>query len=635
MIQQTKHFYQFGPFRIDAAERLLLREGEVIPLTPKAFDLLLTLVTHSGHMLEKEELMKQVWPDSFVEEANLSRIIFTLRKALGEKHDGHQYIETIPTRGYRFVVDVTELGISNDELRISNEEARSSTEAPPPNSSFEIRHSKFPVSHSGPWYKRLTRPKQVTAIALPLCLVIAAIGTWRWMRPSAKVSIAVLPFVNLSSDPENEYFSDGLTEEIIQSLSGVEGLEVTSQTSSFALKGAHLDIREIGGKLNATVLLEGSVRKVGDRLKATAQLIRAADGKHLWSNSYDRQMRDIFAIQEEIAGSIANALRLKFGAGQRRYTDNLEAYQLYLQGRYALEHRSVANALHYFEHAIEKDTNYALAYAGAADAFLAMNRDHMLPHGEAHSQARAAADKALQLDPMLSEAHTALAMIRAREYAWQEAERIFRRAIGLNPSNALAHQELGNSVLIPLGRVDEGLAEIRRSLALDPLSWWTSQILAWALVSTGRYAEAEDQARKAIVLDPTRPESYLFLGRALYWQGRNAEGLAAMQEGDRRAPGGQATGWLACACVRAGRRDEALRLLQEDLRGAGGRPAPNSRLLTFYACLGDKESAFEYLEKMYEERFPLLPHFLMYAELAWMRSDPRFAALRQKIGLPP
>ncbi len=415
----------------------------------------------------------------------------------------------------------------------------------------------------------------------------------------------------------------------------IEGLAVRSRTSSFALKGKPRNAREVGRQLEAQYILEGSVLRAGQRLRVNTQLVRVRDDFPLWSGRFDREVTDVFAIQEEIANSIANALRLKLGAGPRRYTDNLEAYQLYLRGRYALNHAlpSGSEALPYFEQAIAKDANYAPAYAGAADALLEMEVFFELPHSEAQTRAKAAAEKAIELDPMLSEGHTALAMVHAREYAWQEAERTFRRAIELNPNNALAHLELGAAVLVPLGRFDEGIGEIRRSLAMDPLSSFTSAQLAYMLVSAGRYQEAADQARKAIVLSPTAPPPYGFLGRALYLQGRNAEALAAMQEGDRRSPAGRGTQWLACAYVRTGQRDEALRILQENL--ARELSARNRRLSMIYACLGDKDRAFEYLEKMYAERDPLLPLYLLYPELAWMRPDPRFAALRQKVGVGP
>jgi serine/threonine-protein kinase len=460
----------------------------------------------------------------------------------------------------------------------------------------------------------------------------------RKSRPATQHSsyvVAVLPFPNLSTDPGNEYFSDGLTEEIIQSLAGVEGLEVTSRTSAFALKGARLDIREIGAKLNATLLLEGSVRRVDNELRITAQLIRADDGRRLWSNTYDRQTHEVFAIQEEIAESIANALRLRLGAVQRKYTDNLEAYDLYLRGRSALERipepgqAGAKNGLRYFEQAIAKDANYAPAYAGTGDALVWMDNFFLLPHKEAYAQAKTAAEKALELDPNLSEAHTALGLIRAREYAWQEAERSFRRAIELNPNNALAHLELGSEVLIVQGRFDEGLREVGRAVALDPLSPHAGYEFASSLLLAGRYQEAADAARKSLALDPTRITLFEILSRALSLRGKAAESLAAVSQGEG------IVGWQACVYVRAGQRDQAIRFLEKSLPGASQPSSQARRLAEIYSCLGEKEHTFESLEKMYAKHEGNLPHILEAPEIAWIRSEPRFTALRRKLNLAP
>jgi serine/threonine-protein kinase len=471
-------------------------------------------------------------------------------------------------------------------------------------------------------------------IAVALCLVFAGITTGRWTRTRAKQTIAVLPFLNLSPEPGNEYFSDGLTEEITQLLSVVNGLEVTSRTSSFAVKGMRLSAREIGQRLNATVLLEGSVRKSGDQLRITAQLIRAADGKYLWSNTYDREMRSVFTIQEQIAASIVNALRLRLGGGQRRYSENVEAYQLYLRGRQALTEIQPRLALDDFEKTVAMDSGYALAHSGVADAFLIMEAQHLLPHTDAFPHAEAAAQKALELDPMLSEAHTALAEISVREYRWNQAERSFRRALELNPNNAVAHLQLGAFLLVPLGRFDEGIREVRRALALDPLSLEANHLLANSLLLAGRYRETVTHARKGIALDPNHREARDFMARALSLQQNQAEALAVARE-IPRYPEGPESCWLACVCARAGRRGEALQILQENVNADRLKPVPNRRLLILYGCLGDKERAFEYLEKMFAEREPWLPFYLMYPELAWMRTDPRFDTLLRKVGLPP
>src|SRR5215472_11135589 len=484
---------RFGVFDLDLSAHELRKRGVRVKLHEQPFQVLALLLERKGEVVTREELHAKLWPaGSFVDfDHGLGSVIHKLREALGDSADNPRFIETLPRLGFRFIGPM-EAPDAMDDLSVKK--AVPLLDAPVP--ALEAPQTRKAL----PW-----RNAGIAAASL----VLLAFGSLSLIRrklspvplPGTQV-LAVLPFVNLSSDPQNEYFSDGLTEEIIQSVALVEGLEVTSRTSSFALKGTRLGVHDIASKLNATVLLEGTVRRMGEQLRVTAQLIRAADGTHIWSSGYDREMRNVFALQQEIAASIANALRLKLGAGQRHYTNNLEAYDLYLRGRYALERipepTSSASkiASQYFALAIAKDANYALAYAGAADAFVVLHDNYLLPYEEAHEKAKAAAQRALQLDPMLSETHAALGLIHAREYAWPEAERSFRRAIELNPNSALAHQELGR-VLALQRRFEEGFGEVRRALALDPLSANASREFGEALLWAGRYNEAEEQARRS------------------------------------------------------------------------------------------------------------------------------------------
>jgi serine/threonine-protein kinase len=469
-------------------------------------------------------------------------------------------------------------------------------------------------------------------LSLALGLVVVAFIIWRSSRPGLKPTIAVLPFLNLSSDPDSAYFSDGLADQITGLLSLTDGLEVTARTSSFALKGKQLDARETGARLNATVLVEGSVQKSSGRLRVIIQLIRAADGKHLWSNTYDREMQDVFATEEDIAASIVSALRLKLGA-RRRYTENPVAFELYLRGRYAFDHRPPARlALQYFEQASDNDPSYALAYAGIANAVLVMQMNHQLPHDDAHRRAAAAVERALHLDPSLAEAYTALGEIKTWDYAWPEAEQAFRRAIALNPNDPRAHLDLGFYLLAPLGRSEDAVREVRRAQALDPLSIETNESETLTMIIAGLYGEAEESARRVLFLAPTGVLPHLHLARALSFQGKHAEAVEAIHLAGRLAPRSDQDWHLACVTVRAGRRDEAIQTLDRNLADQG--PALNRRLFMIYACLGDKDRALGYAEKMYAEHEPLLPTFLSYPETALLRGDLGFAALRQRIGLP-
>lgn len=601
---------RFGRFELDSAAQQLLLDGRQVKIQPQPLSVLSVLVQHAGQVVTRERLRDEVWGEStFVEfDQGLNYSIRQIRLALRDDAAKPAYIETLPKQGYRFIASVTGPEPEEAEHSIANAGTEHAVDL------LDRRHFQWR------W-------------AIAVLALLIGLAIW-WTRPVRNVTVAVLPFVNFSPDSENEYFSRGLTEEIVQSLSVINGLDVISSSSSAALKQEGLDAREIGRRLNAAELIQGTVRKQDDLLRITVQLVRASDGKAHWSSTYDRKLRDIFNIQEELAESIADALRIKLGSGPRRYTDNVEAYQFYLRGLDSMERRNNgARAMQYFEKAAALDANYALAYAGVADAALNMDRDHQLSHEDAQSRAKAAAESAVGLDPMLAEAHIALAMVRTTEYNWQEAERELRHAIELNPNSALAHLDLGVSVLLPQSRFDEAIGEIRRSLALDPLSSNTNTLFAFALVLAGRYEAAEKQARNTNVLDPMRSEPYLFLGQALYFQGRNREAIAAMREGDKWAPSGQADGWLACADVHAGMRDEALQLLRDNLPGGSRKSVPNRRLLPVYACLGDKAHAIEILGAMYAEREPLLPVFLLYPDLASIRSDPHVVALRERINL--
>ena len=494
--------------------------------------------------------------------------------------------------------------------------------------------------------KRRVRSARTRWLAVALtATVVAAIGTmwWRSRTTPAVVTVAVLPIENLDRDPARDYFADGLTDEIIRNLSVIEGLTVRSRTSSFALKGKALNVGEAGRQLGADYLVEGSAQHAGDQLRVNVALIRVSDDHRLWSERFDRKFTDVFAIQDEISRGIVNTLRLRFPSARRRYEANLEAYDLYLRGRQIMasfpsQSRPIAKpAIEYFEQAIAKDANYALAYAGMADAFLAIERNigSATPLGrDGLARARAAAERAVELDPMLSEAQSAMASVRAREYAWRDAERGYRRALELNPNNALAHLQLGFSVLVLQGRFAEGLDEVSRAVRLDPLSPYVTTEFGRALIWTGRYDEAIDQLRKAIALEPSRNRPYALLALALSLQGKNAEALAvhddAVKRGAQLAAG---PGFdYPCVLAKLGRRDEVLAIAQRQLSapGVGARGVAQT-----YACLGDAERTLEYLEKALAANEPNLAEIAQSPDLAWMRTNPRFAALREELHLAP
>jgi len=336
-------------------------------------------------------------------------------------------------------------------------------------------------------------------MALVALAAAALVAGWSWNRhKTAPLPIAVLPLTNLSPDPANEYFSDGLTDEIIRNLSIIDGLAVRSQTSSYAFKGKPRNVREVGQQLNVDYILEGSVVRTGQQLRINAQLIRVRDDSPVWSGRYDREVRDILAIQDEISRGIVNSLRLKLGRGSRRYETNVEAYDLYLRGRALQIQRGVAGrreGIGLFREAIAKDPSFAPAYAGLAAGYASRSGESEFGQSDDVRNMRAAADKAIELDPLLAEAHAALGIAFARESRWEQAEKSFRRAIELDPGRSMSYGDLSANLLLPLGRTDEAIILMRVAEKSDPLSPDVHYRLAWPLISAGRYAEAAESCR--------------------------------------------------------------------------------------------------------------------------------------------
>lgn len=461
-------------------------------------------------------------------------------------------------------------------------------------------------------------------------------------RPVVTRSIAVLPFVNASSDAENEYLSDGITDELIDALAKIAGLRVSSRSSVFALKGKPLDVRAVGALLGISVVLEGTVRKAGDRLRITAQLTSTDDGRLLWSQRYDRQLVDVFAIQDEIAATIVTTLRATMFTElsehvPRRYTENINAYGLYLKGRYAWNKRTqegVAEAIGYFEQAIAEDPSYAPAYAGLADSY-ALDVDYRsIPVAESYSRAKEYARKALALDESVPSAHASLAWsLFIYDWNWDEAEREFRRAIELNPRYASAHQWFG-FLLTARGQHDAALLEGHTALELDPASVSGRRSMGWMCCYARRYDQALDHLARAHEMNPMAVESDRILGTTLELQGQSSEAERVLRAA-MNLPGADAytkatLGWVL---ARAGKRAEAEQLLDE-LEGVGraGYVSP-AALAILHIGLGNVERALDWAEQAYDERRGWLVYFKVNPMLDPLRDEPRFAALLGKMRL--
>jgi TolB-like protein len=467
---------------------------------------------------------------------------------------------------------------------------------------------------------RKSRSRRVWLLAPLAGLVVAlAVASWWWVQcKSEPIAIAVLPLENLSHDPANDYFADGLTDELIRNLSLIDGLAPRSRTSSFAFKGQPRNMREVGKQLAADYILEGSVLRAGQQLRINVQLIRVRDDFPLWAGRYEREVSDVFAIQDEISRGIVNNLRLKLSRGRRRYETSTQAYDLYLRAR-ALGVRGgepgYAQSIGPFEEVIAKDPSFAPAYAGLAAAHAARSGQAQFDTAEEIAKMRAATEKAIQLDPLLAEAHDAQGMAYARDAKWEQSEKSFRRAIELDPSDSQAYLHFANFLLWPLGRIDDALKQLHLAEKNEPLAPPIHNVLAHVLMSAGRYDEAAGHCEKL-------PGDSVFksncLGRVRLWQGRTSEAIRILVSAGND--------FLGCAYARAGRREEA-----EKLAAATLNPLGQAQI---FAGLGDKDRTLEALDRAARHGPVRMGRWLTNPEYALLRGDARLKALRKRIGLP-
>ena len=457
-------------------------------------------------------------------------------------------------------------------------------------------------------------------------------------------SIAVLPFVNMSADPENEYFCDGLAEELLNALTKIETLRVAARTSTFSFKGKEIDVREIGQKLNVGAVLEGSVRKSGNRLRVTAQLISVADGYHLWSERYDSEMKDIFDVQDEITLAVVGALKLKLLGGEKaavlkRYTNNAEAYRLYLRGRFFFLQRTpegLKRAIEHFEQAIELDSEYALAFAGLADCLTFLGFYEINAPAEIVERIREAAGRSLALDDTLAETHTAVAAFKFMyEWDFPASQKEFETAIELNPKYALGHH-LSSTNLFVMSPGNAAIEAERRATELDPFTAIYNAALGWYLYLSRRYDEAIEQSLKTIEIAPNHFFAHWVLGLTYGQTAHCDEAVAELQEAATLTSGSQhIKADLGRVYAQMGKRDEALRLLNELMEQAKEGYVSAVNLAKIYVGLGEGDRVFEYLEKACDERSVKLPFFIRDPALDDYRADPRFQGILKRVGLLP
>jgi len=476
-----------------------------------------------------------------------------------------------------------------------------------------------------------TPPTRRIRLAAGIACVLfaaAALGWWGLQRRNAPISIAVLPLINLSQEANSDYFADGLTGEIIRELSLIDGLVVRSQTSSFAFKGKPQNVREAGKQLNADYILEGSVLRAGEQLRVNVQLVRVRDDFPLWSKRDDRELADVFAIQDEISRGIVNKLRLSFGRGRRRYETSPEAYDLYLRARALPIQLSLAGydrSIPLLEEGIAKDPSFAPAYAGLAQAHAARSGEFRFDLADEMTKMRAAAEKAIQLDPLLAEAYDALGMVYARDAQWQQSEKSFRRAIELAPGGSEPYFHFAAYFFWPLGRLEEAMKNLRIAGQSDPFSVEVHDGLYFVLVSRGRYDEAAIECEKL-----GQNEKSQCQGRVKLGQGKVEEAIQIFTTALNRGlgPGNPIRGFLGFAFARAGHREEAQKLEAET------PPVNPFNHALIFAGLGDKDRAFEALDRAAAGGPFRIGRALSWPELSLLRGDPRVTALRKRVGLP-
>jgi TolB-like protein/DNA-binding winged helix-turn-helix (wHTH) protein/Flp pilus assembly protein TadD len=623
----------FQSFRLDTVNQSLLRGNERRPLTPKAFDVLQYLVERAGRLVTPDELLGALWPGTYVNPEVLRKYILEIRKALADKADKPKFIETITKRGYRFVAEVTD------------DDAVVSPVSPGPGKPQNASAAKSAGPESVNSFIHMKSLKWMIPVSLSLIAVLAVLGYF-WFGRSKPVarslddtSLAVLPFADLSPQRDQEYFSDGLTEEVISDLAKTSGLKVVARSSAFQFKGKNVDLRTIGKKLGVANVLEGSIRKEGDRVRITAALTKLDDGFQLWSETYDRDITHILATQDEIARDVTAALRVKLLAPSEAtnleaHATNPQAYQAYLQGQYfsarGQDKEDLTKTLHYADEAIRLDPNYAPAWAQRAQALETMASVALIDNEVGFRQARESAQKAIALDPRLAAGYLALGMVQINnDFDWEGAGTSLKKAAALEPGSAevLRYQAY---LARTLGRVQESIDFYNRAIALDPLRANFHLALGYELYLASRFDEARESLRRAQELNPQLSSLHLTLGKTFLAQDQPLQAVAEMQKesGDWEKSSGEALAYYA-----VGRRqdsDAALRKLIAAHHDDGAY-----QIAEVYAYRGETEKAFEWLDRAYRQHDPGTQDLKTGLLMKSLRQDPRYTALLNKIRLSP
>lgn len=610
----SETIYTFEDFQLDPTRKLLLRlpAGESVQLTSKAFQVLLYLVENNGELVTKDQLMTTVWHDSFVEDANLTQTISVLRRILGETPDQHRFIVTEPGKGYRFVAPVNEP--ETIEERSAARDQRSDIGRP------------FLFAFGA-----------IVAVALLIGGYYSWSGSEAQVAPSSWTkevkSIAVLPFKNIESSQDDQLLGIGMADAIITKLSHVKNIVVRQTNSVMRYADSTPQAIKVGREISVDAVLEGNIQKADGRIRVSVRLFRVSDGALLWAENFDERDTDIFALQDSISEKVATSLSLELNAEirerlKRRYTENIEAYQLYNKGRFFWNNRNsedLRKSISFFEQAIAKDAGYALAYSGMAESYVLLHLFGESQETEAFEKARSAAEKALSIDDNLAEAHNALAMYKAQhEWDWEDAELGFRRAIAINPSYATAHQTYGEFLGF-MGRTNESIAEVETALKLDPLSLSTNTAQAFPYMVARRYDEAIEKLKPTLEMNKDFPLALFYLGRCYDGIGEHKQAIEQYEKAIRLS--GRSTFFssaLINSLAKDGRVSEAEKKLAELAILAKTQPVSDYVIARAHAALGHKEKTLEILEQAYRTRASLMHVIRVDPNFDDLRGEPRF-----------
>jgi TolB-like protein/DNA-binding winged helix-turn-helix (wHTH) protein len=622
----VSHTLRFDGFELDTRAGQLRKRGVKLRLGGQPLQVLAILVEHAGEVVTREELQTQIWPaDTFVDfDHGLHNAIARIREVLGDSAETPRYIETLPRRGYRFIGQIEDF----QTPRLAEE----------------------PVANVGQGVTLAKPRKRNPSLVLILCtLFVLGLAAWtarRYVYAKAAVqpihSIAVLPLDNLSGDPSEEFFADGMTDQLITDLAKVGPLRVISRTSVMRYKGAKKALPEIARELRVDAIVEGSVIRSGQRVRVTAQLVQASTDQHLWAETYDRDLYDILKLQGEVADAIAQQVRAQLTPTQQSqlrlaHVVNPEAYDDYLRGRLYFTNEftkpdSLRKAQHYFEDAMQKDPNFALAYAGLADTYVFLAYAGALPRDLAYRSAKDALAKALQLDDSIGEAYDTLGALSANfDWDWDTADREFKRAIALAPSYSCAHEDRA-SFLALIGRRAEALAEIAKIDQLDYSfsSAWTEQ---WTYYNLRDYPSLIGASRRGLLLDPKVWFQHYFLGVGYEGTGKLQDAISEYQQAVAMSGDSQSTVALAHAYSAIGKKAEAEMILRDLERKLQETSASPYTMATIWAGLGQNDKAFDFLERAYSEKSLDISSLKSGLALDSLRPDPRFQNLLGRIGL--